>query len=392
LPTLRVTGEGEVVRIWYYLPGLIWTYPGGPSGRGRCAGPPDPGYRREELFLYEALLDAGAIQDDTGHWLLAELTWSELVEGANPAAEGTRVWQHWESGTEDSLAELLFMGSLSARERVRLTGPSRTIESEDSEPFRAEVIPSGRQAEAYRWEARAPAGAGILSEVVFESPDAAETRVLRSPWFAFPDSRWVSDTLEESTWDVQVFVTLDGVEHRSEPHHWTVEVIASGEVGYFPLHEGAETIEIEQRDDGLWYVTGPGNFRRKTEMDTVHFDTPEGSAFRAKVEAHERHHIRQYMEPGGRGRRLWDAETFFQDSLLVLPGQPEAWEQRLEVNRRIRSWSRRDVRSYELDTCPTEFEAFEVAYQVEPRYLEWAPDDVAQVYVCSFPATEGGGG
>jgi hypothetical protein len=392
VPTLRITGEGETVRLWYFVPELSMVDPGGPTGRGRCYVPEqtEPPYRKENWFLYQALLDAGAVMDDTGHFLLAELGWEELLAGTAVRERGISVGQLWEADFP-SEAVLSMGGTLEPRQRVAVEGPARTVESLDSEPFRVRVLPQDREAEAYRWEARDVETAGNRAEAVFEAPDARETRILRAHWFAFPDSRWVAETGMEAVWDVRAFATLDGVEHASPVHRWRVGVQKTGRMEPPPFFTGRRTVQIEQGEDERWYVTGPGDFRRLTELE-IEVDAPRGSQFRAKVEAHERHHQRQYLELEP-GRSLWDAETFFRETLMNLPSQPNAWQQQLAVSRAIREWSVADQATYDALTCPHELEAFEAEFGVEPPYLEWQASDVVERYGCTFPdAADDGGG
>jgi hypothetical protein len=390
-PTLHVSGEGETVRLWYFVPDFSMVDPGGPTGRGRCYSPEhtEPAYRTDNPFLYQALLDVGAEMNDTGHFLLAELTWDELLAGTALQQRGIPVGQLWEAPFP-SEALLSMSGRLEPRQRVAVEGPARTRESQDSEPFRVRVLPQDREAEAYRWEARDVESAGNRAEAVFESPDARETRILRAHWFAFPDSRWVSETDSGAVWDVRAFVTLDGVEHASPVHRWRVEVVKTGRMEPPPFFTGRRSIEIEEGEDGRWYVTGPGDFRRLTELE-IEVDTPPESQFRAKVEAHERHHQRQYLELEP-GRSLWDAEAFFRETLVNLPSQPNAWQQSLAVSGAIREWNVADQMRYDALTCPHELEAFEAEYGVDPPYLEWRADDVAEAYECTFPSVADGEG
>ncbi len=202
--------------------------------------------------------------------------------------------------------------------KVEVEGPEWTIEGLDSGVFKANVFPGSVPVDAYIWKARWPDNVGHNPGVNFAAPNERETIISKAQWYAVPDKRrfldmfWkVPDDYAYCEYEIQVSAVIDGHEFESEEVIWEVRVPTGGGVIVDEIARDLETVVIEQNpNDGLYYVSGQGQFRRVVEPSSgPQVNAPATSDFHNKFMQHELFHIQQWesIDPWG---NLWDVDAF----------------------------------------------------------------------------------
>ena len=268
---------------------------------------------------------------------------------------------------------------------VDIYGPSLTTEGMDSGLFTLTVQPDHLEIDGYQWSAQWPEDVGHEPSANFENPEEKETKVLRAKWFAEPNERWESETGVTCAYDIMATVRVLGQDIQSAPWEWTVKVLVAGFVSVDELAKGIETVEISQDPiDGLYYVTGQGDFKRIVDvMAGPTVTAPETSDFHEKFMAHEEYHIEQWdIDPWA---SMWDVDTFYAEVLSQLPGQ--ATEQDLWdlIQAKYGAWDQESQDAEVANHCEREAQAYEHEYNFNPRYLEIKREEVPSVENCMHP-------
>lgn len=258
-------------------------------------------------------------------------------------------------------------------------------EGEDSDTFEAKILPESLDGIAtdYQWSAKWPSGVGHDPGVNFDKDDEKNTKIIKAQWYADPDREYLFEVGLLAEYEIKVSAKIYGVEISSgEDDNWVwVNVVDTGTVDPWPFTLGIGTVIITEGSDGLFYVTGQGNFRRES-LSAVN-DTPLDSDFYDKVQAHEEHHVEQFanIEPWA---SMWNVDDFYSNTLQSLPGQISENAMEAEVEQAYENWVAQEEIDFFDNQCEMEWQAFQAGNAVNPQYRNWRQADVPPNYNCVF--------
>ncbi len=255
-------------------------------------------------------------------------------------------------------------------------------ESLNSGAFICTVTPSGLNP-SYQWLTGAvndawPATAGNNPELDYSAPTASSTAVNETRWFAeTPDRRQVVDGWV-CCYNINCEVTVGCVKSRAFfPAILSVSVDMSGQTTGCVFQDW-ESIAVAQDSNGVWRVTGQGNFSRSMPVASVNM--PASSQFYNKAMAHENKHVEQWMT--GMFKDLKDADTLYASTLNTLTSTISEADLRAKILVAVYNQSTADDQIYNGKLCDAEDEAFDAENAVEPDFLELDDVDWRPIYGC----------
>ncbi|MEI6219313.1 MAG: hypothetical protein WCP86_10465, partial [bacterium] len=161
------------------------------------------------------------------------------------------------------------------------------VEGDDSDDFKAVVMPAGLAGLAYAWSWEAiNTNGGNNPSVTFSAPNATTTHVDQAHWYAVPDARCASN--EAAEYRLWCTVSVGGTTCSNSA---TMSVQLVDPAAYItPAYQitGSPGTNFNVGSN-LWYVSGTGTLARDVSV-TTNWLLHANSEFTAKIHVHEDQH------------------------------------------------------------------------------------------------------
>jgi hypothetical protein len=202
---------------------------------------------------------------------------------------------------------------------VEVSGPTQTIDGNNSDQFEVEVRPTTVNITAYQWIWEiAPGDVGNNPNVNFSTPNQQTTNVRNARWYARPNNRLASVTGLDCEYIINCNVTVGGNTYNDPtPPTWRVYLPSPVTTTSWPRIVGmCDIVTRIENGTTIWYVASMGTLRRTNPVVTSYI--PLTSQFYHKyVIVHEGRHVQQWtaMDPW---QNLFDANALYNNTLINL--------------------------------------------------------------------------
>jgi hypothetical protein len=257
------------------------------------------------------------------------------------------------------------------------------FEGLDSEPFTCEVHPTNANVTSYRWLSGASNGAWSASAgnnptLDYISGSSKSSAVRHTRWFAKTPSSLSSVDGPIASYNINCEVIVDGQTVRAATPATLAVVVILGTECSPPEMVDEDTISVAI-SNGVWVVTGQGNFRRTAPVPGTTMLTTN-SQFYAKIMAHENKHVHQWTNEFP-WVSIYSANICYTNLIKGLTGTNET-DLRMKISNAVRAKASQDLMVFSLYRCEAEAAANQVEKQTPPHFLEFSDSEWRAVYNC----------